>query len=99
MNAMARERNRNQKGDDMNRVGLSSRLTNRFSKTNFPVVAEAAAADVPVVAEHTQDSDCSVDPATDSCRGCGVDHSAKCYLCAGRGFHKPGCPESDEAVL
>lgn len=42
---------------------------------------------------HTQDSDCTLDPATSCCRVCGVDHSATCIKCSGRGFHLPSCPE------
>lgn len=51
--------------------------------------------------DHTQDSDCSVDPETLSCALCGVDHSGECLDCGGRGFHKPTCesqkhPQTDE---
>jgi hypothetical protein len=41
--------------------------------------------------EHTQDSDCRVDPETDLCRDCGALHGAPCYHCGARAFHKPGC--------
>jgi hypothetical protein len=41
--------------------------------------------------EHTQDSDCRVDPQTGLCRDCGALHGAPCYHCRARAFHKPGC--------
>jgi hypothetical protein len=41
--------------------------------------------------EHTQDSDCRVDPQTDLCGDCGALHGAPCYHCGARAFHKPGC--------
>ena len=44
---------------------------------------------------HERDEQCTVDPQTELCTGCGVDHSATCPECAGRGFHKPGCSLSD----
>ena len=40
---------------------------------------------------HEKDSDCDVDPQTNCCRVCGVDHSGQCPVCGGRGFHKEGC--------
>ena len=45
---------------------------------------------------HTRDTDCDVDPATDSCRTCSVDHSGECGRCKGRGYHVTGCPEIDD---
>lgn len=45
---------------------------------------------------HGRDTQCSIDPATDGCLVCGVDFSALCPQCRGRGFHFPGCPDSDE---
>lgn len=42
---------------------------------------------------HEKDEDCDVDPATDSCRECGVWHGAPCLICAGAGFHRDYCPE------
>jgi hypothetical protein len=45
--------------------------------------------------QHTSDEQCTVDPQTDLCSECGVDHSATCRECSGRGFHKPGCSLSD----
>lgn len=44
---------------------------------------------------HDKDEDCDVDPATDLCRGCQVLHGDPCPACGGRGYHRPGCPESD----
>jgi hypothetical protein len=41
--------------------------------------------------EHSRDSDCTVDPKTDSCKTCGVYHGDPCPRCGGRGFHKPKC--------
>lgn len=43
-------------------------------------------------AQHTKDSDCTVDLETLCCTICGVDHSGECLDCGGRGFHKPECP-------
>ena len=45
-------------------------------------------------AEHTKDSDCTVDPATNLCTGCGVEHGEPCFQCGGRGFHTNDCCES-----
>ena len=44
---------------------------------------------------HTKDSDCSLDEHF-SCTGCGVQHSEDPCECGGRGFHRPGCANSDE---
>jgi hypothetical protein len=44
------------------------------------------------MANHTQDSDCTIDPETLCCRECGVDHGDECLDCGGRGYHKPACP-------
>jgi hypothetical protein len=44
---------------------------------------------------HQKDSDCTVDPATNSCSVCNVDHSGLCYECGGRGYHGVGCVYSD----
>jgi hypothetical protein len=46
---------------------------------------------------HTKDEDCDVDPMTGCCRTCGVLHGDPCPECGGRGFHTPGCSESDVA--
>ena len=43
--------------------------------------------------EHTQDADCTIDPDTDSCEHCGVDHSGDCPDCQGKGFHADSCPQ------
>ena len=41
---------------------------------------------------HSQDSDCSIDPGTECCRTCGVDHSGPpCPHCDGVAFHAPDC--------
>ncbi len=40
---------------------------------------------------HTQDWQCKVDPADDTCRDCGVLHGDPCGDCGGRGFHKLLC--------
>jgi hypothetical protein len=50
--------------------------------------AEKALAELPM---HTTDSQCTIDPATGCCVQCGVDHSALCPACKGRGFHDPNC--------
>lgn len=42
--------------------------------------------------EHSQDSDCTVNPETLLCEVCGVYHGEDaCPDCGGRGFHKPTC--------
>src|SRR4051794_265585 len=48
-----------------------------------------------MVADHVKDSDCTVDPETGLCVGCGVDHSGQCEKCSGKGYHFEGCPEID----
>ena len=48
---------------------------------------------------HATDTDCTIDPATDCCTICGVDHSGECPDCHGRGFHRPGCPELSTATF
>jgi hypothetical protein len=45
--------------------------------------------------DHSQDSDCNVDPDIDTCRECGVLHGTPCDECGGRAFHRPGCVTSD----
>ena len=45
----------------------------------------------PLWVQHSVDGDCSVDPVTDTCRGCGVHHGNPCPECTGRAFHRPGC--------
>lgn len=40
---------------------------------------------------HWIDTDCTVDPQTDTCEVCGVYHGDECGLCGGRGYHNPGC--------
>lgn len=53
--------------------------------------------------DHQKDSDCTVDPETNLCTICGVDHSEPCPDCNGRGFHALTCPQVlsvlDEAQL
>lgn len=44
--------------------------------------------------EHERDEDCTV--VDGMCVGCGVSHVEQCGKCSGRGFHRPGCVESDE---
>lgn len=53
------------------------------------------------VPEHEKDEDCAafIDPGTDSCRLCGVDHSGECFFCKGRGFHRDGCELLEEGVV
>lgn len=48
--------------------------------------------------EHTEDSDCDVDPETWTCRICGVDHSGQCLRCLGHGFHTAVCPNNTEGT-
>lgn len=40
---------------------------------------------------HFQDNQCTVDPETDLCKGCGVYHGYPCPWCSGRAFHRPNC--------
>lgn len=47
---------------------------------------------VPAV-RHFRDEDCTINPKTQCCTQCGVDHSTACLKCYGRGFHRLGCPE------
>lgn len=42
--------------------------------------------------EHTRDADCTIDPETLCCTGCGVDHGAPCADCGGGAFHLDACP-------
>jgi hypothetical protein len=46
---------------------------------------------------HLRDEDCAVDPETDCCSICGVDHSGQCPICGGRGFHRFGCTDPEAA--
>ena len=42
---------------------------------------------------HTKDADCTVDPETLLCQGCGVYHGDPCEQCGGAGFHRSDdCP-------
>jgi hypothetical protein len=45
---------------------------------------------------HVQDSDCTIDPAIDTCSVCGVDHSGECARCHGRGYHTGECPRRED---
>ena len=45
---------------------------------------------------HNLDSDCTVDPETDTCRTCGAGHGEPCPQCDARAYHATGCPESDD---
>lgn len=47
----------------------------------------------PAVADHTKDSDCTVDAETGCCTVCGVSHDGECRSCLGRGFHVENCSE------
>ena len=44
---------------------------------------------------HEQDCDCTVDPETNCCTVCGVEHSDPCDVCGGRGFHKFDCSKNE----
>lgn len=48
----------------------------------------------PFIFMHRQDEECIVDPDTNLCIGCGVEHGEACGSCGGRAFHKPACPLS-----
>ena len=48
---------------------------------------------------HEKDQDCTVDPKTWCCTVCGVYHGDPCWVCGGRGFHKPGCPQDTESAV
>lgn len=48
---------------------------------------------------HVVNSDCDVDPASNSCRLCGVDHGGDCRYCGPGGFHAFGCADSDDTDL
>ena len=57
----------------------------------------------PPATVHTCDADCAshIDPETDCCAACGVDHGGpECAWCGCRGFHAVGCesPENDEEI-
>lgn len=43
---------------------------------------------------HERDEECTIDPETEMCRVCGVDHSGQCPACLGRGFHTSNCSAS-----
>lgn len=45
---------------------------------------------------HLADEDCTVG-LNGLCLVCGVDHSGECPFCLAHGFHRPGCPERDDA--
>ena len=50
----------------------------------------------PVPKQHGKDEDCAPYLKDGSCLLCGVTHVETCGQCQGSGFHKPGCPASDE---
>jgi len=43
--------------------------------------------------EHTKDSDCTVDPTTNLCTICQVEHLDPCLDCGQRAYHKSDCPQ------
>lgn len=45
-----------------------------------------------LIKDHTKDEDCTPDPATDLCIGCGVHHGEPCAACGGKAFHRDDCP-------
>lgn len=47
--------------------------------------------------QHTQDSDCidHIDPETNLCTVCHVEHNDPCVDCGQRAYHKPDCPRMD----
>lgn len=47
---------------------------------------------------HTKPADCTVDPASHCCTGCGVDHTSPCVLCSQYGFHADTCPYAGRAM-
>jgi hypothetical protein len=51
------------------------------------------------VAVHLRDSDCTVDPATDLCTGCDVDHSGQCPGCLQRGYHTAACLDTEVTAV
>jgi hypothetical protein len=50
------------------------------------------------VQDHNKDEDCTVDPTTNTCFGCGAEHGDHCPECGGRAYHASGCSESDEGA-
>ncbi len=40
---------------------------------------------------HAKQEDCTVDPNTECCSTCGVDHSRECPDCHKRGYHSDTC--------
>ena len=44
---------------------------------------------------HSQDSDCTVNPETNCCYGCGVEHGDPCPVCGGRGYHRADCGNNE----
>lgn len=45
-----------------------------------------------MAANHTRDTDCTVDPRTRVCTDCGAEHADPCDFCEGRAYHLPDCP-------
>lgn len=43
--------------------------------------------------EHTHDTDCTVNPETNTCDACGVEHGEPCPECGGCAFHTSNCSE------
>lgn len=44
---------------------------------------------------HTRDSDCTVDPDTNACTVCWVEHGPECPDCGRAAYHERGCSEVD----
>lgn len=50
------------------------------------------------MSDHRADSDCTVDPQTNLCTGCGVEHGDPCPGCTGRGYHAANCPHVETSA-
>lgn len=58
-----------------------------------PAEIQAAIDELLAPLTHHTDADCTLDPADDTCRICGVWHGDPCPECDGRGYHSEECPE------
>ena len=49
----------------------------------------------PTIFPHVDDSQCTVDPSTNCCKVCGVEHGDPCPACHGRAFHSKERPGNE----
>lgn len=72
--------------------------TEDFNEDGNRIIYDADGEEVTMTV-HTKASQCTVDPETNLCSECGVDHSEPCPTCGARAFHAEGCGQIIDVCL